>query len=147
MNLADTKRLSIGTAIYMIPENEYQTIHRIREIFESTHEFDGIEKRRENHRNTGRRIGIVRLCRRRAGVSSWEGWCDAQEIETNRNIAIARWEEMIHQLCLIKGCAYDEENLKKFRQYGSAREALYAESIRIELEEFAKSSVLLRRRS
>ena len=141
MKLADAKRLSIGTAIYMIPENEYQTVHRIRKIFESTHEFDGIEKRRENHRNTGRRIGIVRLCRTRAGVSSWEGWCDAQEIEANRNVAIARWEEMIHQLCLIKGCAYDEENLKKFRRYGSAREALYAESIRYEIETMGSKDI------
>ena len=141
MTLADAKQLPIGTAIYMIPTNDYDTLFQIREIFESTYGFDGIETRKEPDENPGRRLGRVRLRWTRAGLYDWEGWCDAQNIEANRNVAIARWEGMIHQLYLAKGCNYDEENLKRFRQYGSAREALYAESIRYELETMGSKDI------
>ena len=147
MTLADAKQLSIGTAIYVIPKNDIDTLCQIREIFESTYEFDGIETRKEDDENPERRLGKVRLRWTRASLSGWRGWYDARDIEADGNVAIARNERMIHKLHLIKGCAYDEENLKKFRRYGSAREALYAESIRMKLEEFAKSSALLGRTS
>ena len=135
MTIEDAKQLSIGTAIYVIPTNDYDTLCQIREIFESTYKFDGIETRREEDENPERRLGKVRLRWTKANSIGWGGWYDAQNIEADRNVAIARWEEMIHQLHLVRGYAYDGENLKKFRQYGSAREALYAEGIRYELED------------
>ena len=141
MKLADAKQLPIGVAIYVIPKHEIETIFGIRKIFVSTYEFDGIEKEKENYENPERYLDRVRLRSKTANSFGFVGLYNAQHVEVDRNIAIARWEEMIHQLCLIKGCNYEEENLKKFRQYGSAREALYAESIRYELEDMKTTGI------
>ena len=141
MNLADAKRLSIGTAIYVIPKHEIETIFEIRKIFVSTYEFDGIEKKKENYENPDRCLGKIRLRSTEANSFRLMGWYNAQNIEANRNIAIARWERMIHQLYLAKGCNYDEKYLSRFRQYGSAREALYAESVRYRLETMGSKDI------
>ena len=147
MTLADVRCLSIRTKIYVIPRNNTDTQICIQEIFRSTFEFDGIE---ENVKSSSFSIPFpdskVRL-RRNEFPIFYKRYYDAQEIEADRNVAISRHEEMIHQLCLVEGCAYDDEFLTKFRQYGSAREALYAESIRIKLEEFQNASTLLRHTS
>ena len=147
MTLADAKRLPIGTAIYVIPKNNIDTRLQIQGIFESVFEFDGIEDKKLFSFSIPVPISKVRLRLAESRSVGYAGWFEAQDIEEDRNVAIARNEKMIHQLRLIKKCSYDEENLKKFRRYGSARETLYAESIRMKLEEFAKSSALLGRTS
>ena len=141
MNLADAKRLSIGTAIYVIPKHEIETIFEIRKIFVSTYKFDGIEKKQEDYENPERYLDRVRLRWTEENSFGFVRLYNAQHIEANRHVAISRWEEMIHQIHLINGCNYDEEYLSRFRQYGSAREALYAESIRYELETMGSKDI------
>ena len=141
MKLADAKQLPIGTAIYVIPKNDINTLYQIRKIFKSIYEFDGIKDKKLFSFSIPVTNSKVRLRLAEENSFAFVGWYNAQEIEANRNVAISRMEEMIHQLYLVKGCDYDEENLKRFRQYGSAREALYAESVRYRLEGISKRDI------
>lgn len=145
MTLADVRCLSVGTTIYVMPENNRDAIRfHFRNHFESNHEFDVVVDSKTYYDSPEHIIDKVRLRwreQRSNGREGCAGWYNAQQIEADRNVAIARNEKLIYQLQSDGLCSYNDREIREFRKYGSAREALYAEGIKCELEDMKTKNI------